>query len=259
MADSIIIIGKSKVGQSLAKAIRASGRYKLSSIVSARSERFPEFESDVLIVAAKDEKISDVARKALKQFKKKPRFIVHLAGSLESTVLPFASGVARLTLHPIQTFPKPDAGLVKGIYWMASSDDPAAIRWARQFVASLGSRGIISLPKEALPLYHTMTVFGANFTVLLLAAIEQMSEKLGEDPKRMKSALRPLIEQALTNGLSKPAKNVITGPIARQDYTTISKHQRALKALNPQIRAIYDAFLHYAEGSVIAREPRNVK
>ena len=53
--QSIIIIGKSKVGQSLAKAIRTSNKYKLVSIVSARTEQYPEFDADVLIIATKDD------------------------------------------------------------------------------------------------------------------------------------------------------------------------------------------------------------
>src|SRR5437870_1097795 len=108
MADSIVIIGKSKVGQSLAKAIKASGRYKLTAIISARSETFPRLNADVLIVATKDEVIAEIARKALLSTERTPKLMVHLAGSMPGTVLPARNGMGRLTLHPIQTFPKPD-------------------------------------------------------------------------------------------------------------------------------------------------------
>ena len=153
----------------------------------------------------------------------------------------------------MQTFSEPNADLLRGIYWMASSDSTKAIRWARQFVADLGGKGVIVLPGDALALYHAMAVFSSNFITLLLGAIEEMSESLGQNPKRMKAALRPLAERALQNALSHPAQSVLSGPISRKDFTTIRKHQRALRALDPKLRAIYDAFLSFALESGTAK------
>ena len=243
--QTIAIIGKSKVGGSLAKAIRTSGKYKLSAIVSARVAVYPKFDADVLIIAAKDDTIEEVARKALNAASDRLRLVVHLSGSRPSTILPVRGSTMRLTMHPIQTFPKPDASLFHGIHWMASSDDPLAIRWARQFVAGLGGKSVIMLPAEALPLYHAMTVFAANFLTLLGGAIEEISGALGQDPKKMKVALRPLMENSLKNMLAKPAKEALTGPIARKDFETIRKHQKALKTIDPKLKKIYDAFLEF--------------
>lgn len=239
----IAIVGKSKVGQSLAKAIRTAKRDTLTAIISARSKNYPKIDADILIVATRDDAIADVSRRALNACTQTPKIIVHLAGSQSPAILP--NGVARLTLHPIQTFPKPDDSLLSGIFWMASSDDEKAIRWARQFVRSIGGRGVIVLPSDALPLYHAMTVFSSNFITLLISAVEDIAQTLGENPKRMKTALRPLFEQALENALRKPAKDVLTGPIKRRDLATIRRHQSALQKANPNLRKIYDAFLNY--------------
>src|SRR5665213_2700490 len=127
-----------------------------------------------------------------------------------------------------------------------ASGSSKAIYWARQFVTDLGGKGLIVLPAEALPLYHAMTVFSSNFITLLWAAIEEISEELGQNPKRIKAALRPLAETALKNALIEPANEVLTGPIKRKDFETIEKHQKALKALDPKLRAIYDGFLSFA-------------
>jgi len=59
----------------------------------------------------------------------------------------------------------------------------------------------------------------------------------------MKAALRPLAERSLQNALSNPALSVLSGPISRKDFATIHKHQKALSAVNPKLRKIYDAFL----------------
>ncbi len=260
---TIAIIGKSKVGQSLAKAIGASGKYSLTVIHSARGEKYPALSAEVVIVASKDDKIAEVAAKAIGHAESghagsfTPQIMVHLAGSLAATALPQREGMMRLVLHPMQTFPKPDAALLKGIYWMASSDDPRAIRWAKQFVTAMGGKGVIELPADALPLYHAMTVFAANFITLLGGAIEDIATGLGQDPKTMKDAVRPLMEQSLSNVLQHTATDVLTGPIRRGDFETIRKHQAALRKTNLKLRKIYDAFVDYAPEPV--PEPRSTE
>ncbi len=245
--DDITIIGKGKAGSSIAEAIRRSDNRKLASLISARlTRKYPVIQSDVIIIAVKDEAIPAVANKALESALKPPRIMAHLAGSVPYTVLPKRKGVARLTLHPIQTFSEPNGDLLREIFWMASSDSPSALHWARQFVADLGGKGTLTLPPEALPLYHAMMVFGSNFITLLFAAIEEMSEELGLPIKRTKAAVRPLAEHALRIALTNQAREVLTGPIQRNDTATIEKHQKALKALDPKLRAIYDAFLEQA-------------
>jgi predicted short-subunit dehydrogenase-like oxidoreductase (DUF2520 family) len=243
--DHITIIGKSRTGTSIAKALPISPNARLSAHISGRLKKYPPIDSNIIIIATKDDEIAAVSQKAIAVASKKLRLIVHLAGSLPSTVLPERAGVARLTLHPIQTFPKPSGHLLRGIFWMASSDSREAIQWAGKFVKGLGGNGVIVLPAEALPLYHAMTVFGSNFITLLFSGIEEMASTLGQDPKRMKAAMRTLAETSLENVLRKPAKAVLSGPISRKDFATIQKHQKALKSLDPRISAIYKAFLDY--------------
>jgi predicted short-subunit dehydrogenase-like oxidoreductase (DUF2520 family) len=244
----IAIIGKGKVGQSLAKAIRASRGYALTAHVSARAKKFPLFQNDVVIIAAKDDKVAEIAKRVLSghRFWEWPLLVVHTAGSLPNTVIPARASVLRLTMHPIQTFAKPDANLFQGIYWMASSNDAEALQWARSFTKAIGGKGVIELPGESLPLYHAMTVFSSNFITLLMQAVEGISKELKQDPKQMKAALRPLIESAVANVLRKPAKEVLTGPIARNDLATIRKHRQALAKLDPKLRKLYDAFVGVA-------------
>ncbi len=243
--DRITIIGKGRAGTSLAKALQISPNARLSAHISARLKKYPTIDSEIIIIATKDDEIAAVSTKAIAVAPKNLRLIVHLAGSLPSTILPSLPSVSRLTLHPIQTFTKPSGHLLRGIYWMASSDDPSAIRWASQFTKGLGGNGVIVLPAKALPLYHAMTVFGSNFITLLFSGIEEMASSLGQNPKRMKAALRALAEQSLKNAIAKPAKSVLSGPISRKDFATIQKHQKALKLLDPRIQAIYKAFLDY--------------
>ncbi len=250
MSDTITIIGKSKVGLSLAKALGA----RAGRVIAARRETYPAIDADILLIASRDDHVAEVAQKAVAVASNRLKLILQVAGSLPPSVLPERAGVSRLTLHPIQTFPKPSAASFDGIYWMACSEDPNAISWARKFVKSLGGRGVIVLPPESLPLYHALTVFSANFVTLLGGAIEEMSVALGQNPKMMKAAVQPLMEKVLRNVLTNQAKDVLTGPIKRGDLATIRKHQKALMSLDPKLRKLYDAFWEFAN-SVILSSP----
>jgi predicted short-subunit dehydrogenase-like oxidoreductase (DUF2520 family) len=246
--DRITIIGKGKVGRSLAAAIMFHGKDRLAGNLAARTQLRLKIQPDVLIIATRDDAIAQTAEKALAACKTPPRIIAHLSGSQPNTILPKQKGVARITLHPMQSIATPDRDLFKGIMWMASSNDRVAIRWAQDFVRSLGSTGVIVLPAESLPLYHAMTVFSSNFVTMLLSSIEKIATTLGRDPKKMKLALEPLLQRSLENALRNPAKEVLTGPIKRRDMETIKKHQLALEKADPNLRKIYDAFLNYGLG-----------
>jgi predicted short-subunit dehydrogenase-like oxidoreductase (DUF2520 family) len=45
---------------------------------------------------------------------------------------------------------------------------------------------------------------------------------------------------------AKPAREVLTGLIARNDVATIRKHRLALKAMDPKLAKLYDAFMGMA-------------
>src|SRR6185312_9054405 len=104
---------------------------------------------------------------------------------------------------------------------------------------------------DALPLYHAMVVFASNATILLGAVIELLSKAIGEQPAKIKKAITPLMRQAQKNVLQKPARDVFTGPIKRNDLLTIKKHQKALKEVSPELAALYDAFLKLAKKYVV--------
>ena len=246
--DRIGIIGKGKVGRSLAAAIMFSSGDRLAAHVAGRSKFPTKIKADVLIIATRDDRIAEVGQRALNACKTPPRIIAHVSGSQPSTILPEQKGLARITLHPIQSFGQPGRDLFKGITWMASTKDKSALGWAKNFVKALGSAGLFTLPAESLPLYHAMTVFSSNFETLLIACVEELSNTLRRDPKQMKKALEPLMMQSLKNAIGDHAKRVLTGPIKRRDMETIKSHQVALEKADPNLRKIYDAFLNYGLG-----------
>ncbi len=248
---SVAIVGNGNVGNALKRALQQGQTgYVLHSSTPARTLNKKALQRlggpEVLIIAAKDDAIASTALSAMEACGENLKLVLHLAGSMQSTVLPDIKGVARLTLHPIQTFPKSDPHLFDGITFMASSESAPAIQWAKNFAKALGGREVITLPGDLLPVYHAMIVMGANFTTLLIAAVEDLSRSLQLDTQKVKSAMTPLIQTSIANALESPAMEVLTGPIRRNDLVTIAAHRNALKKVAPEIGALYEAFVRYA-------------
>jgi predicted short-subunit dehydrogenase-like oxidoreductase (DUF2520 family) len=261
---SIAIIGKGRVGSSFAMRIKKMYGYELFAHLPARKKSFAALGKndgpDVIFICSKDDQIAHVAKKVAKAAGKNLKLMVHCAGARESTILPvgltFSRSAstksrshyfARLTLHPIQTFPKADTKFLKNIYYMASSNDAYAKKWAAKFVKDIGGEGIIEVRGKDLPLYHTLVVFASNFTVLIGGAIEILSKSFKISPAVMKKAVAPLMRQSLSNVLNNDARKILTGPLARKDYSTILRHRLALRKQPAGLRKIYEGFVLLAD------------
>lgn len=244
------IIGKGKIGTALAKALKHSKSFKMTSHLPGRSQSFKSLAKnggpEILLVACKDDVIESVAKVAVTGLENL-KLIVHFAGSRGPSILPKLPDVARLSLHPIQTFALADPDLFVGTSFMASTRDKYAEQFAKSFVRELGGSQILELREEQLPLYHAMTVFSSNTLVLTGMAIEEITKKLGLKTAVMKKALTPLMRQTLRNLMNQEAKKVLTGPIVRGDEATIAIHLKALKTADSASRDLYSAFLKYAK------------
>jgi len=243
--------------------------YELFAHLPARKKSFDALGKkdgpDVIFICSKDDEIARVAKKAAKAAGKNLKLMVHCAGARESTILPAIivgrtlsppaktgglrvrpTDLARLTLHPIQTFSEADRMLLKNIYYMSSTNDAYAKKWAKKFVNDIGGEGVIEVKGKDLPLYHSLVVFASNFTILIGGAIEILSKSLKISPVVMKKAVAPLMEKSLENVLENDAKKILTGPIARKDYSTILKHRLALRKQPLALRKIYEGFVMLA-------------
>lgn len=243
---AIAVIGKGKLGSTIAQAVGRSSYFTLHSHIAARSRSFKKLGSDggpdVLFIVTKDNMVAGVAKAAAGECGKNLSLIVQCAGSISPSILPEVRGVNRLTLHPIQTFTSLNPNQLNGIHWMASTSSAKAKTFATSFVKELGGKRVIEVKEKDLALYHLITVFASNFPVLLGGAIEKLSKRIGKNPSDIKKAVTPLMEQAVRNVLGADAKNVLTGPFARKDHATILKHRIALKKQPLALRKIYEGF-----------------
>jgi predicted short-subunit dehydrogenase-like oxidoreductase (DUF2520 family) len=249
---SIAIIGKGRLGRSLAVAIRSLGSgYTLFAHLPARADSFAALSRrggpDVVFIVCADRYVASTAARAITACGIRTRIAIHCAGSLPASVMPAHLGVDRALLHPIQTFPKADANAFDGISFGLQTTDESARRFALSFVKHLGAKQVIQLTEDQLPLYHASTMIAANFITLLAATIESLAPEFDLSPKQFKAALAPLMESALANALGGPALSALTGPIARGDADTIARHRRELRRRGrTDVLRLYDAFLALA-------------
>lgn len=251
-AVSIAVIGKGRLGSTFAQAIASHKHsYQLFAHLSARSKSFKSLRKnggpEVVMIVCKDKFIPIVARNVITECGENLKLIVHSAGALSSEILPKQQRVARLMLHPIQTFATTDTTLLNDITFGAETSDEFALKFAKQFINVIGASSIIRLRPEQLPLYHTMMTVASNFTTLIGGAVELIGKSLKIEKKILKKTVAPLMRRSLKNVLKDDAKDVLTGALARKDYSTILKHRIALKSQPLALRKIYEGFVMLSE------------
>lgn len=249
----VAIVGKGKLGNTFAKALKMSKGYELTSHLSARSASFGALARDtgpdILLIACKDDAIEATTLKAMSAAGPGLKLIAHFSGSRPPEILPKRKGVARVTLHPLQTFATSDRLLFAGSTFMICTSDKEAERVSRKLATDLGASTILTLKPEQLPLYHAMAVFASNSITLIGGVIEHLGRELRLSDAATKKALTPILRQSLRNILANRSAAVLTGPIARKDERTIRMHLRTLAKVSPEIRNLYLAFVAFGKKS----------
>lgn len=103
------------------------------------------------------------------------------------------------------------------------------------FIENLPNAKYLVSPKDK-ALYHSFCVIAGNFPQWLWQNVFTEFEKLNIP----REALHPFLQQSLNNTL-KPGDENFSGPLLRNDQTTLARHQEALEG--HQLLQIYRAFV----------------
>jgi predicted short-subunit dehydrogenase-like oxidoreductase (DUF2520 family) len=182
--------------------------------------------------------------------------VLHTAGSESSAVLreagvPEASRVG--SLHPLLAVSDPRTGLERAASctWTVEGD-AEAVEVARE-VASWRGVAPLDVDPQGKALYHAAAVTSANLLVALLDAADEMARRAGiaraEDRRAM---LLPLARSCLANLETQSARDALTGPVKRGDWSTVERHREAMEGA-PELRELYDVLTARA-AQVAARE-----
>ena len=261
MKEKIAIIGAGQLGTALAFALKEAG-FPIAGIAS-RTLSSAEFlaqktgahatplphtllpKADIFFFTAPDDLIpsicEDLVAHATDELSTKTFF--HCSGSLPASILSSAKekNASIGSMHPLQTFThlyeKTPQNLFTGTLF-AIDGDLAAQQLATQIVHLLG--GVpIELTADQKAIYHTAAVLVSNYAATLFETALSLFETIGIDRQKGLPALATLSEVALQNIKQTDPVCALTGPIARGDVLTVSRHMDALQKQAPQFLLTY--------------------
>jgi predicted short-subunit dehydrogenase-like oxidoreductase (DUF2520 family) len=113
-------------------------------------------------------------------------------------------------------------------------------------------------------LYHLAASLAGNATVGLFGLAVELLEETGFTPLAARNALAPLVQTALKNAADLGAGDALTGPVARGDEATLSRHREALATVDASLLPLYDLLViaqrrALSRDSKVGRRPRRRK
>jgi predicted short-subunit dehydrogenase-like oxidoreductase (DUF2520 family) len=181
---------------------------------------------DLLVIATPDAVIAEVAATV----EPVPATVVaHLAGSQGLGVLEGHDRPA--ALHPLVSLPTPAIGgdRLADRAWFAVAGDPLV----GQVVRDLGGRAF-TVADEDRAAYHAAACIAANHLVALMGQVERIADAVHVPFEAYVELARATLDNVDAIGPTA----ALTGPAARGDEITISRHRAALPS---EEHAAYDA------------------
>lgn len=270
----VTVVGPGRLGQSLALALASAG---LPVELRGRSGRAPDAvsgsagiryrtgvsssPSPTLVFAVPDDALAAAARSwagAADGGAPDPDapagpgpVALHTSGVHPADALsPLRGAGYRAGLwHPLTAVAAPARDAFRGVPFGLQGDPPAVER-GRELAARVGGRGLSVAPGEHAR-YHAAAVFASNH---LAACLGLAAEELARatDGEGGLSDLVPLARAALRQVAERGLPGGVTGPVARGDAGTVSRH---LEALPPHRRELYRGLARELLGVVEDRVP----
>lgn len=245
------IIGGGKVGSCLAEYLKAVGQ--LGAITGSSAEHSKELAekfavaycdnnklvelNDVILITVPDRRIGTVTQAIAKEnISLQKKIFLHCSGSLGLEPLACLKDCGAFvgSLHPLQSFAGGAADL-KGVY-MAIDGDSAALTAAEQLVQIFGGVSF-RVPAAERAAYHAAACICSNYAVTVEALAQKLMSRWTDSDEAAWQALLPLFKGTAANLLgTKNPGAVLTGPIARGDGATVSKH---LEVIPKELTNVY--------------------
>jgi predicted short-subunit dehydrogenase-like oxidoreductase (DUF2520 family) len=254
---TVAFIGAGRMGGALAIALNRRG-YEVRAMVARSREnaqRIAELfdseretlalsaseldklpETQILIIAAPDDSIADIAKQLAAQSTLQNKvnnispIALHLSGALSSEILsPLrAQNFAVGSMHPLVSVSDAAAGALqfRGAYFCVEGD-AEAVETARKIVADLGGN-VFTIETQNKTLYHAAAVLTAGHTVALFDAAVELLKICGLSADEAQKTLVPLLASVVKNLSAQTPEQSLTGTFARGDAATVEKHLAAL-------------------------------
>jgi predicted short-subunit dehydrogenase-like oxidoreductase (DUF2520 family) len=248
-------IGAGTVGTALAvllnqkgyEFIGASRRRPISTVKASRtvcnlhllgSNQEVADKADLTFITTPDDAIAPVVA----QIKwRSGRSVVHCSGADSTDVLEPArkAGAVVGGFHPLQTFASVKQAVenIPGSTFALEAEEPL-LTTLKDMATALGGNWI-QLKSADKVTYHAAAVFASNYLVTLVKMSTDLWQTFHIPPEQAIRSLLPLLRGTLRNIETVGIPQCLTGPIARGDTGTISKHLKTLRQKAPSLLPPY--------------------
>ena len=196
-------------------------------------------DSEIVFITVPDGVIEKVWS-SIKHFSLSGKIICHTSGALSSEVFSDISkrGGFGFSIHPLFAVSDKYSSykeLSKSYFTVEGSEEK--INFVKQWLESFGNN-VCVISKENKVKYHASAAIASNLVVGLISLSEQLLLECGFDKDSADTALAPIIRGNVEHCLNDGCSAALTGPIERNDITTVLKH---LKTLSGNSKEIYKA------------------
>ena len=248
--DTVFVLGAGRAGRSLSRALVLSGvnvvglhgRHADATtipVVSAGELPSALGTATVVLVTVRDAQLGDALRQLAAARLAPGAVILHASGAMDpaEAELLRVRGHGVGTMHPLVPLADPlrAVELLRDA-WIGVDGDPFAVAAATRLAERLGAHALTIPPGEK-PRYHAAAVFAANFPVVVAALAERLLEEAGIAEGQARAATVGLMGAAVSNLEKGRPHDVLTGPIARGDVTSVRGHLSVLADDAPALAA----------------------
>ena len=227
-AKAVRVIGPGRAGLSLARGLEKAGWRVLEVLGLSDDVSSAASGVDLLVIATPDAAIASVASAVSPV---EGCVVAHLAGALGLDVL--APHTRRASIHPLRSLPTTSSDL-SGAWFAVAGDELAG-----SVVADLDGR-LVEVDDSARTAYHAAAVMASNHLVALLGAVERVAASAGVPLDAFLDLVRGTVDNVAVLG----PEGALTGPVARGDWETVTRH---LAALPTEERGTYETLTDAAK------------
>ncbi len=157
--------------------------------------------------------------------------VLHCSGADSSQILEPAKSFGAYVggFHPLQTFASVTHAIenIPGSTFAIEAEEPLLFT-LQEMAADLDGEWV-RLSAGDKVLYHAAAVIACNYLVTLVKLATDLWQNFGVPPQQATKALLPLLRGTLNNIENVGIPDCLTGPIARGDVGTVTKHIAALE------------------------------
>lgn len=256
------LVGAGHVGAVLGRVFAAAGVFQVQDVLTrslSTAQRAVAFigagravgghavlrPADAWLLAVGDDQITSACAALAGAVDLRGALVFHCSGALASDQLLAArqAGALVASAHPVRSFADPAAVAASfaGTFFGVEGD-AGALALLEPALRAAGARPV-AIDPAAKTVYHAAAVFASNYLVTVLDAALRAYQAAGMSEALARELAEPLVTEAVANVFRLGPAQALSGPIARGDWATVEKQQRAVAAWQADDGRLYQALV----------------